>query len=177
MAKCSECGKSVGIFETTCDDCKAKAVEKKKRLEAAKQAQTEQARQEAEAKLKRIEYAIGENIKQRLQTGHTIYLYETVYTPVGSILNDELLGDNLDLSSVRKLGLEGWEVVQVIPKTVGVGLTNRATGDFHSWGGGMGGNVLGVFIMLKKVLRNMDDLNQWGKLDTYIQNHIEEFAN
>jgi hypothetical protein len=179
MAKCSRCGKSIGLLETICDDCKKKEIEKQRRMEAGQQAQLEQVQQEREAKLQRIAFAVGETIKKRLQAGYTIYLYETIYSSIGSVINGQTIGDEFEISTIRKLGLDGWEVVQAIPRTIGIGLTNHQVGFSagESWGGGMGGNIAGVHILLKKVLRNIDDLNQWGKLDSYIQDHIAEFAN
>lgn len=186
MAKCSKCGKPVGFFETICADCKAKEIEKQRRIEAERKArdeakrkaQVERARREKEEKLQRLVFAVSDVIKKRLQTGQAVVLYETVYLPVDSVINEQVIGDPFEISTIMRLGLDGWEVIQTIPRTVGIGLANHQVGYSagESWGGGVGGNIMGVYILLKKVLRNTDDLNQWGKLDSYIRNHINEFA-
>lgn len=179
MAKCSGCGKSIGFLETICDNCKKKEIEKQHQIKAERKAQREKAQREREARSQRIAVAVGETIKKRLQAGHTIILYETVYSSVGSVVNEQTIGDEFEISTIRKLGLDGWEVIQAIPRTVGIGLANHQVGYSagESWGGGVGGNIAGVYILLKKILRNTDDLIQWGKLDSYIQKHIDEFTN
>ncbi|WKZ48133.1 MAG: hypothetical protein QY306_02045 [Anaerolineales bacterium] len=152
MNRCSQCGK-VTLQGTLCEDCR-------NRLE----------KQEVNA--------IVDKLKQRLQAGQTIYLYQTIYLSVDSVLMEQKIGDDFDISKIRKLGLEGWEVTQSIPKTLGVGLSNHAVGfsGGQSWGGGVGGNVVGVYIILKKVLRNIDDLSYWRNLESYIQSHFSEFS-
>jgi hypothetical protein len=155
MNKCEECGKLIASGETICNDCKVRSVKKQK------------------------VYAIEGELLQRLQAGQIFYLYETIYLTVGSVLMEQKIGDDLDISTIKKLGLDGWEVIQVIPKTIGVALTNHVVGfsGGQSWGGGIGGNIAGVYVILKKAFRNADDINHWGKLDNYIFNHIDEFSN
>ncbi|WP_145093168.1 hypothetical protein [Anatilimnocola aggregata] len=78
--------------------------------------------EEAEAR-SRVE-AIKNRLQSRLREGHSVFLYDTVYLPVDSELLGEQMNIGFDIPGVRKLGLLGWEVVQVVPRTVGIGLEN-----------------------------------------------------
>ena len=73
-----------------------------------------------------------------LESGRPVSLYESVYLPVDSLVNDEQLADGFDLLQVQTLGWEGWEVVSVVPRTVVVGLMNVGGGS-QAWGPGLGG--------------------------------------
>jgi hypothetical protein len=98
-------------------------------------------------------------MQTRLEAGKPIFLYDSIYVPVDSILNDEQMSQGFDISVVRNLGISGWEVVQAIPRTIGVGLKNTSFGSTmgDTWGGGSGGNVAGVHLVIKKSI-GIDDI-------------------
>jgi hypothetical protein len=98
-------------------------------------------------------------MQTRLQARKPIFLYDSIYIPVDSILFDEQMSQGFDISVVRNLGFSGWEVVQVIPRTIGVGLKNTSFGSTmgDTWGAGSGGNVAGVHLVIKKSI-SIDDI-------------------
>lgn len=113
-----------------------------------------QQRAEEELKLSRQKLlrSKADDIWRRVESGQKAYLYEDVYLPVDSIINENPVCSFFDISILRTFGLDGWDVVAVIPRTIGVGLTNVSVGSAtgHTWGGGIGGNVVGVHIVLRK---------------------------
>ena len=143
--------------------------------------------EEAEARsrvLVRVE-AIKNRLQSRLREGHSVFFYDTVYLPVDSELLGEQMNIGFDIPGVRNLGLLGWEVVQVVPRTVGIGLENITLGTTtmgKNWGGGSGGNVIGVHIILKKALmlsEFRDQTHNEGKhdeIDAYIAENLGQFS-
>jgi hypothetical protein len=61
------------------------------------------------------------------------------------------INERFDIDQLQELGVRGWEIVAVVPRTVGIGLRNVLLGsaDGENWGGGIGGNVMGVYVLLK----------------------------
>jgi hypothetical protein len=117
-------------------------------------------------------------LRARLESGKPAFLYDSVYVPVDSqLLNDEFASE-FDVSFLRRLGLLGWDVVQAVPKTKGIALENIGTNTLFGsvYGGGIGGNVMGVHIILKKTL-TASDLTDDPADETgeFIRNHLEEF--
>ncbi len=53
---------------------------------------------------------------RRLQQGHKVFRYKMVYLAAGELLAEDPLGDGFDLPALTEHGLEGWEVVAVIPR-------------------------------------------------------------
>ena len=108
----------------------------------------------------------------------TAFLYDSVYVPVDSQLLDDEFASEFDVSFLRRLGLLGWDVVQAVPKTKGVGLENIGTDTLFGskWAGGVGGNVMGVHIILKKTL-SASDLTDDPDDETgeFIRNHLADF--
>lgn len=89
----------------------------------------------------------------QIASGNNPNLFRWIYVQVDSVVEDDTIGQ-FDITELQAAGLEGWDVVAVIPKTLGVGLTNISTSG-NSWGAGMGGNVLGVYIVLSKELYDL----------------------
>lgn len=95
----------------------------------------------------------------RLTSGKPVSLYCTRYLPVDSILLEEpQFSQNFNIDPLVVLGLSGWEVVGTAPKTLGIGLKNSefsvgsTVGGGTTWGAGIGGNVIGIHVMLRKSL-------------------------
>lgn len=172
--------KQNGVLPYNVERDKAAEKEHAEKVQAAEE--EERVRREEAEQERRILSRISE-IKdlaiKRISTGHPVFLYETTYVPVDSILLDEHLSRGFDIPKLRLMGLLGWEVVQVIPRTVGVGLKNTTIGSTMgtTWGGGSGGNVVGVHVILKRPLQHeeitADPEDEFG---TYIRANLGSFA-
>ena len=53
--------------------------------------------------------------KKRLQSGGKVFRYKMVYLPSGALIGDDPLGEGFDVPALEAHGLEGWEVVNMIP--------------------------------------------------------------
>lgn len=137
----------------------------------AKQAEFEQSQIQKIIQIKTM-------LRARLESGKSVFLYDSVFLPVDSqILNEEFAGE-FDVSILRKLGLLGWEVVQAVPKTKGIALENIGTNTLFgsAYAGGIGGNVMGVHIIIKKTMSASDLTDDPAdKVGIFIRNHLEEF--
>ncbi|MBI3738852.1 MAG: hypothetical protein HY258_07380, partial [Chloroflexi bacterium] len=51
-----------------------------------------------------------------LQKGCKVFQYKMVYFPAGDILDEDLSGEGFDVPALTEYGLEGWEVVNIIPR-------------------------------------------------------------
>jgi hypothetical protein len=91
--------------------------------------------------------------EKQIASGNNPNLFRWIYIQVDSVVEGDTVGE-FDITELQAAGLEGWDVVAVIPKTVGVGLTNISTSG-NSWGAGMGGNVMGVYLVLSKELYDL----------------------
>ena len=98
------------------------------------------------------------------------YLLDKVYLPVGSVINEETMAADFDIDAVKGHGIAGWEVVGVVPRTLGTSLTNRSMGSTmgQTWGGGMGGNVVGVYLLFRFALSEATFDASRGTLDTCV---------
>ncbi len=108
----------------------------------------------------------------RLSSGKAVSLHCTRYLPVDSILLEEpQFSQNFSVDPLVLLGLNGWEVVGTVPKTLGIGLKNTeismgsTIGGGTTWGAGIGGNVIGIYVVLRKALTvesvEDDDVTDW----------------
>lgn len=96
--------------------------------------------------------------EERIHQGSNPYLVEWIFVPVDSEVDGSVLGE-FNIEGLQMAGLSGWQIVGVVPRTLGVGLKNTSFGSSfgESWGGGMGGNVSGVYVLLQKKLENLSD--------------------
>jgi hypothetical protein len=96
-------------------------------------------------------------LRERLESGIPVTIFESLYLAVDSVIDGVRMADDLELRELRRRGLEGWEVVGVIPRTAGVALNNQdMSGMLKSYGGGMGGNVVGVHVLLRRAVTSGD---------------------
>src|SRR5262245_41022563 len=51
---------------------------------------------------------------KRLNEGQPVFLYHSVYIPVDSVLMDEPVTPRFELYPLFKMGLAGWEAIQVV---------------------------------------------------------------
>jgi hypothetical protein len=117
-------------------------------------------------------------LRARLERGQSAFLYDSVFVPVDSQLLDDEFASEFDVSILRKLGLLGWEMVQAVPRTKGIGLENIGTDTLFGskWAGGVGGNVMGVHIIIKKTVSASDLTDDPAdEVGNFIRNHLEDF--
>ncbi len=73
-------------------------------------------RADLEAEEKRALHAKKQSAMKRLQSGRKVFLYKIVYFPVGEILSDDPNAEGFEIPALTQFGLDGWEVVHVIPR-------------------------------------------------------------
>lgn len=142
------------------------AREERERLEA--ELERERKAQEQKALEERQKFRV-EEINRRLvaweaelqknaEGNQDLTAYHSVYLPVDSVVLEQTVG-NFDITQLRAFGLMGWKVVAVIPRTQGEGLKNYSTGSTigETWGAAMGGNVVGVHVLLERPIRELTD--------------------
>ncbi len=54
--------------------------------------------------------------RKRLQQGRKVFRYKMVYLPAGEILDQDPSSEGFELPALTDHGLEGWEVVALIPR-------------------------------------------------------------
>ena len=69
---------------------------------------------EAEEKRRRAEKVKG--ARGRIQKGRKVYLYKSLFLPLNEILGDSADGEPVEIPALDDVGLEGWDVVNFIPK-------------------------------------------------------------
>ena len=69
--------------------------------------------EELEAEEKR---KFAEKVRGRVQKGRKVYIYKSLFIPLGELLGDSPEGEAVDIPALDDFGLEGWEVVNFIPK-------------------------------------------------------------
>lgn len=72
-------------------------------------------RYEMEAEQKRKMADRLHQAKQRLQSGGKVYRYKMVYLPASALAQDDPLGDGYEVPALEAHGLDGWEVVNMLP--------------------------------------------------------------
>jgi len=72
-------------------------------------------REEIEAERKRAHYERVASARKRLQNGGKVFRYKTVYLPSGAIIGDDPLGKGFEVPALEEHGLEGWEVIHMLP--------------------------------------------------------------
>ena len=53
--------------------------------------------------------------KKRLQNGGKVFRYKMVYLPSGALMDEDPLGKGFELLALEEHGLDGWEVVNMLP--------------------------------------------------------------
>ena len=79
-----------------------------------------------------------ETAKKRLQQGRKVFQFKMVYLPAGDILYEDPSAEGFDVPALTEFGLEGWEVVNIIPRRKQI-LVNVADD-----------NMSGAYFLLKK---------------------------
>jgi hypothetical protein len=76
--------------------------------------------------------------RARLQKGGKVFRYKMVYLAAGAILSEDPLNEGFDVPALENHGLEGWEVINIIPR--------RRT----MLVGGVDDHFTGAYFLLKK---------------------------
>ena len=156
MAKCTTCGTEVSFFniERECQPCTEQRKEREREAQRILEQKSKEEQRIAEQnKLQHLASSIETSLRiireNVAQYGATTLLHD-VYLPVDSLVNDEKTAFAFTANPVRKWTVYGWKVVATIPKTIGIALRNTQSGSFGShYGGGIGGNVAGVYVLLQ----------------------------
>jgi hypothetical protein len=56
-----------------------------------------------------------DSARKRLQNGGKVFRYKMVYLPSGALMGDDPLSEGFDVPALEEHGLDGWEVVQMLP--------------------------------------------------------------
>jgi hypothetical protein len=73
-------------------------------------------RSEMEADERRALQAKKQLAIKRLQSGRKVFQYKMVYLPAADLLDEDPLSEGFDVPALTAYGLDGWEVVHVIPR-------------------------------------------------------------
>ena len=79
-----------------------------------------------------------ESAKKRLKQGGKVFRYKMVYLAAGALMGNDPLGKGFEIPALGDLGLEGWEIVTLLP-------TRRAL-----LVGSMDDHFTGAYFLLKK---------------------------
>jgi len=72
-------------------------------------------RSEVEAEREQSHRSRIESARKRLQNGGKVFRYKMVYLPAGALLGDDPLSKGFHIPALEGHGLEGWEVVHMLP--------------------------------------------------------------
>ena len=72
-------------------------------------------RSDFEAERQREHLARIASAKKRLQNGGKVFRYKMVYLPSGALMGDDPLGEGFELPALEDHGLDGWEVINMLP--------------------------------------------------------------
>lgn len=54
--------------------------------------------------------------KKRLQKGQKVFQYKMIFLPIGELLDEDPASDGFYVPGLGEFGLEGWEVINMIPR-------------------------------------------------------------
>lgn len=185
MDKCIRCGKPLGLlsglFSNYCESCKNIIAQEKKseqiRIEREKnEKQRRQFEQFTNYKVNLAKKTV-QLIKNRINDGEVLFFYRSVYLPVDSVVVAESVTSEFSIAGLSRLGFDGWDIVGTVPRTIGIGLTNVSYGSSSgtTWGAGVGGNIVGVHVLLKKEASTDHEVSD-DFLEKYIEENISEFT-
>lgn len=90
-------------------------------------------REEIEAERQHTHRERVASARKRLQAGGKVFRYKTIYLPSGAIAGDDPLGKGFNIPALDEHGLEGWEVVHMLPSrgaTLVSSIDNQLTGAY-----------------------------------------------
>lgn len=93
------------------------------------------------ARIERVQKA-----RLRLQQNKKVFASKVVYVPSGDILLEDPLGEGFSIDELDQAGLEGWEVVNMIPRRK------------QTLVGGLDDHLVGAYFFLKKEITSETEL-------------------
>ena len=99
-------------------------------------------REQIEAELRFSNQKLVEAARGRLKAGRKVFLHKVIYVTASEILQDDPSGEGFEIYNLNDAGLEGWELVNVIPRRQVTGPGENAS--------------VGVYVFLKKELGPTD---------------------
>jgi hypothetical protein len=72
-------------------------------------------RGDIEAERRREHRARLDAARKRMQSGGKVFRYKMVYLPSGALMGDDPLGKGFHIPALEEHGLEGWEVIEILP--------------------------------------------------------------
>lgn len=87
-----------------------------------------------------------ETARLRLQKGRQVFLHKVIYITVDDVLREDPTGKGFSLPGLEDAGLEGWELVNILPRRRQVLVES------------MDDHFVGAYLFLKKELASDDDM-------------------
>jgi len=110
-----------------------------------------------------------EAIIQRANQAPPIFLYKTIQVGVDSVLAGvKNVFTNFAINPVQLAGLNGWQVVGVVPQTIAV-TSNQGFNSFVS----NGGNVLAVYLLMQLTLTKENATLLRGEIEDYVKSDLQ----
>jgi hypothetical protein len=110
-----------------------------------------------------------EAIIQRANQAPPIFLYKTIQVGVDSVLAGvQNTFTSLTIGSTQLAGLNGWQVVGVIPKTLAI-TSNQGFNNFVS----NGGNVIAVYLLMQLTLTKENATLLRGEIEDYVKSDLQ----
>jgi hypothetical protein len=110
-----------------------------------------------------------EAIIQRANQAPPIFLYKTIQVGVDSVLAGvKNTFTNFAINPVQLAGLNGWQVVGVVPQTIAV-TSNQGFNNFVS----NGGNVLAVYLLMQLTLTKENATLLRGEIEDYVKSDLQ----
>jgi hypothetical protein len=185
MDNCKRCKKSLGLlsglFSDYCESCKNIIAQEKKSEQARVEREKSEKQRKQFEQFNKHKASLAKSkiqfVKNRIDNGEVLFLYQSVYLPVDSVVVEERIISEFTIAALRPLGFDGWDIVGIVPRTIGIGLTNSSYGASTgtTWGAGVGGNIVGVHVLLKKEISATHRVSD-EYLEEYIKENISEFA-
>jgi hypothetical protein len=110
-----------------------------------------------------------EAIIQRANQAPPIFLYKTIQVGVDSVLAGiQNTFTSLTIGTTQLAGLNGWQVVGVVPKTLAV-TSNQGFNNFVS----NGGNVIAVYLLMQLTLTKENASLLRGEIEDYVKSDLQ----
>ena len=110
-----------------------------------------------------------EAIIQRANQVPPIFLYKTIQVGVDSVLTGvQNIFTKFAINPVQLAGLNGWQVVGVVPQTLAI-TSNQGFNSFVS----NGGNVIAVYLLMQLTLTKENATLLRGEIEDYVKSDLQ----
>jgi hypothetical protein len=110
-----------------------------------------------------------EAIIQRANQAPPIFLYKTIQVGVDSVLAGvQNTFTKFAINPVQLAGLNGWQVVGVVPQTLAI-TSNQGFNSFVS----NGGNVIAVYLLMQLTLTKENASLLRGEIEDYVKSDLQ----